>query len=120
MAKSLSPAERVAHRLTAINTAINTAVEALFKHTTKAISIRDKATRTTPALLTSLQHQSVPKCSVPSKHNLGTCHEGCLSALGLGHHLKGRRTAGGIKFAKYPRDTQEKSHRVPLRTFSLT
>ena len=50
MAKSLSPAERVAHRLTAINTAINTAVEALFKHTTKAISIRDKATRTTPAL----------------------------------------------------------------------
>ena len=92
MAKSLSPAERVAHRLTAINTAINTAVEALFKHTTKAISIRDKATRTTSALLTSLQHQSVPKCSVPSKHNLGTCHKGCLSALGLGHHLKGRRT----------------------------
>ena len=50
MAKSLSPAERVANRLTAINTAINTAVKALFKHTTKAISIRDKATRTTPAL----------------------------------------------------------------------
>ena len=69
MAKSLSRAERVADWLTAINTA----VEALFKHTTKAISIRDKATRTTPALLTcfNLPHQSVPKCSLPSKHNLG-------------------------------------------------
>ena len=61
------------------------------------------------ALLTSLKHQSVPKCSVPSRHNLGTCHKGCPSTLGpfkwwpspSGHHLKGRRTppeAGGIKF----------------------
>ena len=68
MAKSLSPAECVPDQLIAINTA----VEALFKHTTKAISIRNKFTRTTPALLTALQHQSVPKCSMPSKHNLGT------------------------------------------------
>jgi hypothetical protein len=43
MAKSLSPAERVADRLTAMNTA----VEALSKHTNKAVSLRDKATRTT-------------------------------------------------------------------------
>ena len=93
MAKSLSRAECVADRLTAINTA----VEARFRHTTKAISIRDKATRTTPALLTCLQHQSVPKCSLPSKHNLGACHKGCLSALGLGHHLKRAKVpAGGI------------------------
>ena len=43
------------------------------------------------ALLTSLKHQSVPKCSVTFKHNLDTCHKDCLSNLGLGHHLKGRR-----------------------------
>ena len=43
MAKSLSPVERVADKLTAITTA----VEALFKHTNKAISLRNKASRTT-------------------------------------------------------------------------
>ena len=43
--KSLSPVERVADKLTTINTAI--AIEALFKHTNKAISIRTKANRTT-------------------------------------------------------------------------
>jgi len=35
---------------------------------------------------------SAPQCSVLSRHKLGTCHIGRLSALGLGHHLKGRRT----------------------------
>ena len=43
MHKSLSPVERVADKLTAITTA----VEALFKHTNKAISLRDKVNRTT-------------------------------------------------------------------------
>ena len=35
---------------------------------------------------------SAPQCSVLSRHKLGTCHIGRLSTLGLGHHLKGRRT----------------------------
>ena len=43
MAKSLSIVERVADKLTTINTAI----EALFNHTNKAVSIRMKANRTT-------------------------------------------------------------------------
>ena len=43
MRKSTSPTERVADKLTAITTA----VEALFKHTNKAISLRDKVNRTT-------------------------------------------------------------------------
>jgi hypothetical protein len=43
MAKSLSPLERVADKLTTIHTAM----EALFKHTTKAVDIRTKADRTT-------------------------------------------------------------------------
>ena len=41
MASSIT--ERVADKLTAINIA----AEALFKHTNKAISLRDKVTRTT-------------------------------------------------------------------------
>ena len=43
MHKSTSPVERVADKLTAITTA----VEALFKQTNKAISLRDKVNRTT-------------------------------------------------------------------------
>ena len=43
MAKSLSPLERVADKLTTIHTAM----EALFKHTTKAVDIRTQADRTT-------------------------------------------------------------------------
>ena len=43
MHKSLSPVERVVDKLTTITTA----VEALFKHTNKAISPRDKVKRTT-------------------------------------------------------------------------
>jgi hypothetical protein len=37
---------------------------------------------------------------VLSRHNLGTCHIGCLSTLGLGHHLikRAKDPAGGIKF----------------------
>jgi hypothetical protein len=43
MHKTMSPAERVADKLAAISTA----AEALFKHTNKAITLRDKANRTT-------------------------------------------------------------------------
>ena len=43
MANTLSPIELVSNRLDSINTAM----DALFKHTNKAISLRDKATRTT-------------------------------------------------------------------------
>ena len=43
MANSLSPLERVSDKLTTIHTAI----DALFKHTTKAVDIRTQADRTT-------------------------------------------------------------------------
>ena len=43
MPKASSTAERVADKITAITTA----AEALFKHTNKAISIRNKVDRTT-------------------------------------------------------------------------
>ena len=42
MANSLSPLERVSDKLTTIHTAI----DALFKHTTKAVDIRTQADRT--------------------------------------------------------------------------
>ena len=43
MANTLSPLDRVSEKLTTIHTAI----DALFKHTTKAVDIRTQAGRTT-------------------------------------------------------------------------
>ena len=50
MAKSLTPLERVSDKLSTIHTAM----EALFKHTTKAVDIRTKADRTTRKTCDSL------------------------------------------------------------------
>ena len=44
MAKLLTPLERVSDKLSTIHTAM----DALFKHTTKAVDIRTKADRTRP------------------------------------------------------------------------
>ena len=46
MPKTTSPADRVSDMLAAISTA----ADALFKHTTKAISVQEKANRATPLL----------------------------------------------------------------------
>ena len=51
MPKSRSPADRVSDMLAAISTA----ADALFKHTTKAISVREKANRAAELAVHSIQ-----------------------------------------------------------------
>jgi hypothetical protein len=62
MPKASSIAERVADKLTAITTA----AEALFKHTNKAISIRNKVDRTTE--MTKVALKKVSRYRISSAH----------------------------------------------------
>ena len=76
MPKTASTTERVAGKLTAITTA----AEALFKHTTKAISLRDKANRTTLTAMpaaTSALPKHAPKAVATHDQANRTTHPPC-------------------------------------------